>query len=84
MDTLRKYSGAIRFIFMRVNAHIVIVSITRLSCFVHLPTDDKRKIFNDLGISTDRDYVCVSHETAESLIGLLTTLGIKLTRSTGN
>ena len=70
--------------FMRVNAHIVNVSISRLSCFVHLPKDDKLKIFNELGISTEVDYVCVSHETAETLIGLLTTLGVKLTRSTGN
>lgn len=84
MDTLRKYSGDIQFIFMRVNAHIVSVSITRLSCFVHLPTNDKIKIFNDLGISTDRDYVSISHETSKSLVGLLTTLGIRFTQSIGN
>ena len=84
MVTLKRYSGDIRFMFMRVNAQIVDVRITRLSCFVHLPKDDKLKIFNELGISTKVVYVCVSPETAETLIGLLTTLEIKLTRSTGN
>lgn len=84
MDTLSKYSKYIRFMFMRVNAHIVNVRITRLSCFVHLPTDDRMKLFNELGINTDRDYVSISHEDAEALVGLLTTLGIRFTQSTGN
>jgi hypothetical protein len=42
------------------------------------------KIFNELGISTDKDCVSLSPEDAEALVGLLTTLGIRFTQSTGN
>ena len=84
MNTLRKYSNYIRFMFMRVNTQIINVRISRLSCFVHLPANDMTKIFNELGISTDKDCVSLSPEDAEALVGLLTTLGIRFTQSTGN
>jgi len=83
MDTLLEYSEGIRFMFMRVNARIVNVGIYRtFGCFV--PPDAKMVIFNELGLTTDRDNVSISPESAETLIGLLTTLGIKYTQSTGN
>lgn len=82
MDTLREYSEHIWFMFTRINAQIINVSIHGL--VLHIPSDIKKKIFSELGKETDRNYVLVSHEVADSLAGLLTTLGIKLRRTTGN
>lgn len=82
MDTLREYSDRVWFMFTRINAQIINVSI--YSLMRHIPFDTKKRIINELGIETDRDYVLISHEEADSLAGLLTTLGIKVRRTTGN
>lgn len=84
MDTLREYSGYIWFMFTRVNAQIVSVRIHRNWDTAHIPVGVCRRIFNELGMYTERDYVSISPEAAESLVGLLTTLGIKFRQTTGN
>lgn len=84
MDTLRKYSKYVWFMFTRINAQIINVSVRREYGLGYMPTDITERIFNDLGMETDRNYVLLSHEDADSLAGLLTTLGIKLRRTTGN
>ena len=84
MDTLREYSGYIWFMFTRVNAQIVSVRILRKWDTAHIPMGVCRRIFNELGINTERDYVSISPESAEALVGLLTTLGIEFRQTTGN
>ena len=83
MDTLRKYSKYVWFMFTRINAQIINVRIHREYGLGYMPTDITKRIFNDLGMETDRNYVLLSHEDADSLAGLLTTLGIKHRRTTG-
>ena len=84
MNTLREYSEQFWFMFSRVNAQIVNVRIHRTWGREHIPSSVFIKIFNDLGISAERNYVSISPEAAESLVGLLTTLGIKFRQTTGN
>lgn len=82
MDTLKEYSDHVWFMFTRINAQIINVSIHSLA--PHIPSDTKKRIFRELGKETDRNYVLLSHEGADSLAGLLITLGIKVRRTTGN
>lgn len=84
MDTLRKYSKYVWFMFTRINAQIINVSVHRNQSLEYVHSDIIKKIFKELGKETDRNYVLVSHEEADSLAGLLTTLGIKVRRTTGN
>lgn len=84
MDTLREYSGQIWIMFTRMNANITNVRIHRNWSMEHIPSGVCMKIFNELGINTERDYVSISPEDAESLMGLLSILGIKFRRTTGN
>ena len=84
MDTLREYSGQVWFMFTRMNANITNVRIHRNWDTAPIPPGVCRGIFSELGISTERDYVSISPEDAESLAGLLSILGIKFRRTTGN
>lgn len=84
MDTLREYSKHVWFMFTRINAQIIRVSIHRNRDTLHIRYDIQKQIFNDLGIETDRNYILISYEAADSLAGLLTTLGIKVRRTIGN
>lgn len=84
MDTLREYSGQIWFMFTRMNANITNVRIHRIWSVEYIPSGVCMRIFNELGIYTERDYVSISPEDAESLVGLLSILGIKFRRTTGN
>lgn len=82
MYTLKEYSDHLWFMFTRINAQIINVSVHSL--LRHIPSDTKKRIFNELGIETDRSYLLISHKEADSLAGLLTTLEIKVRRTTGN
>ena len=84
MDTLREYAGGIWFMFTRVNAQIVSVRIHQTWDRAPIPPGVCRRMFNELGISTERGYVSISPEDAESLAGLLTILGIEFRRTAGN
>lgn len=84
MDTLREYAGQIWFMFTRMNANITNVRIHRVWSAEQIPSGVRMRIFNELGINTERDYVSISPEDVESLAGLLTILGIKFRRTTGN
>lgn len=84
MDTLKKYSKHVWFMFTRINAQIINVSIHRNRDLSYIRSDIIKVMFKDLGIETDRNYILISHEEADSLAGLLTTLGIKVRRTTGN
>lgn len=70
--------------FTRINAQIINVSIHRNRDLSYIRSDIIKVMFKDLGIETDRNYILISHEEADSLAGLLTTLGIKVRRTTGN